>query len=111
MKRDINTFPDDPTGDALWEMQESGDNLSKSREIEFTILFSSEEDALKFGETLLINRQKILLTDNKENGEYPIEIVVFVYMEATYDEITGYQELLEMHATKFNGIGDGWGCL
>jgi regulator of ribonuclease activity B len=111
MNRDPNTFPDDPTGDALWEMQESGDDLSQPREIEFTVIFSNAEEALKFGETLLLNRQKILLSDNQEDNEYPFEIVVFVFMEASYDEITGYQELLEMHATKFNGRGDGWGCL
>ena len=111
MKRDAKTFPDDVNGDALWEMQNNGDDLSKPREIEFAVLFSSEEGALKFAETLLINRQKVLLSDSEENEDYPYEIVVFVYMEADYDEITGYQELLEMHATKFNGVGDGWGCL
>jgi hypothetical protein len=111
MKRDANEFPDDVNGDALWAMKNNGDDLSKPREIEFTVIFSDEEDALKFGETLLTNRQKILLSDNKENKDYPFEIIVFVYMEATYDEIVGYQELLEMHATKYNGCGDGWGCL
>jgi hypothetical protein len=111
MKRDPHDFPDDVNGDALWQMHQNGDDLSKSREIEFTILFTNEEEALKFAETLLRNRQKVLLSDNDEDKEFPFEIVVFVYMEATYDEITGYQELLEMHATKYNGHGDGWGCL
>lgn len=111
MKRDTNLFPEDANGDALWEMKNNGDNLTNPREIEFAILFSNEDEALKFAETLLINRQKILLADSEENDAYPFEIVVFVYMEASYDEITAYQELLEMHATKYNGIGDGWGCL
>jgi len=111
MKRDNELFPDDVNGDALWEMQESGDDLSKPREIEFTIIFSKEDEALKFSETLLTNRQKILLSDNEENKDYPFEIIVYVFMEATYEEISGYQDLLEMHATKFNGLGDGWGCL
>lgn len=109
MNRNSEDFPDDVNGDALWEMKNNGDDLSKPREIEFTVLFSNEYEALKFAETLLINRQKILLSDNEENKDYPYEIIVFVYMEATYDEITGYQDLLEMHATKFNGLGDGWG--
>ena len=111
MKRDLNEFPDDVNGDALWEMQNNGDDLSSPREIEFAVLFGNEEEALKFAETLLINRQKVLLSDNEGNKEHPFEIIVFVYMEATYEEISGYQDLLEMHATKFNGIGDGWGCL
>jgi len=111
MQRDNEIFPDDVNGDALWEMKQNGDVLSKAREIEFTVLFSTEDEALKYGETLLTNRQKILLSDNTENKEYPFEIIVFVYMEASYEEISGYQDLLEMHATKFNGRGDGWGCL
>lgn len=111
MKRDKNKFPDDVNGDALWEMQSKGDDLSKLREIEFAVLFSNEAEALKFAETLLINRQKILLADNEENKDQPFEIAVFVEMQANYDEITGYQELLEMYAVKFNGVGDGWGCL
>ncbi len=111
MNRDFEKFPDDINGDALWKMQQSGDDLSKPREIEFTVVFSTEAEALKFGETLLLNRQKILLADNEENKEYPFEIIVYVYMEATYDEISGYEELLESHAIKFNGRGDGWGCL
>jgi regulator of ribonuclease activity B len=111
MKRDPENYPDDVNGDALWKMQQNGDDLSKPREIEFTVIFATEDDALEFGETLLVNRQKVLLSDNEENKEYPFEIIVYVYMEATYDEITGYEELLEMHATKFNGLGDGWGCL
>ncbi len=111
MKRDTNEFPNDVNGDALWEMKNKGDDLSAPREIEFAVLFSNEEEALKFAETLLINRQNAMLADNEENKDYPFEIVVFVYMEASYDEIAGYQELLEMHAAKFNGVGDGWGCL
>jgi regulator of ribonuclease activity B len=111
MKRNPEIFPDDINGDALWKMQENGDDLSKPREIEFTVIFSTEENALKFGENLLINRQKILLADSEDSEEYPFELIVYVYMEATYDEITGYEDLLELHATKFNGRNDGWGCL
>jgi len=111
MKRDNQNFPEDPTGDALWEMQQNGDDLSRPREIEFTVIFANEEEALKFGETLLINRQKILLSDNEEDKDFPFEIIVYVYMEASYDEISGYEELLESHAIKFNGQSDGWGCL
>lgn len=111
MKREPDIFPADPTGDALWEMQQNGDDLNKQREVEFTVVFENEEDALKFGETLLINRQKILLCDNKENKKFPIEIIVYVFMEANYEEISGYEELLDVHAMKFNGQSDGWGCL
>lgn len=111
MIRDPDNFPNDVNGDALWRMLENGDDLSKQREIEFTVIFATEDDAIKFGETLLINRQKILLCDNKENSEYPFELVAYIYMEATHEEISAYEDLLELHATPFNGHNDGWGCL
>lgn len=111
MDRDPEKFPDDINGNALWRMQQNGDDLSKSREIEFTVIFPTEEDALNFGEALLINRQKILLSDNEENKEYPYELVAYVYMEPTYKEISAYEELLESVASPYNGHNDGWGCL
>jgi regulator of ribonuclease activity B len=111
MNRDPENFPDNVTGDALWKMHENGDDLSKPREIEFTVIFSTEDDALKFGENLLINRQKILLSDNEQSDKYPFELVVYVYMEATYEEISAYEDLLQLHATPFNGQNDGWGYL
>ncbi len=49
MIRDKSTYPDDENGDALWNMVQQGDDLSKKRDIEFTVIFSTEEDALKFG--------------------------------------------------------------
>jgi regulator of ribonuclease activity B len=111
MNRDPEKFPDDVNGDTLWKMQEDGDDLSIAREIEFTVIFPTEDNALEFGEALLINRQKILLCDNEQNDEYPFEIVVYVYMEPTYEEISGYEDLLELHAIQYNGYNDGWGCL
>lgn len=111
MNRDPDNFPDDVNGDALWRMQQNGDDLSKPREMEFTVIFSTEEDALKFGEALLINRQKILLSDNEENNESPYELVAYTYMVPTHEEISAYEDLLKSVADQYNGYNDGWGCL
>jgi len=111
MNRDPEKFPDNINGDTLWRMQQNGDDLSKAREIEFTVIFATEEDAVNFGETMLINRQKILLSDNEENNESPFELVAYVYMEASYEEISAYEDLLELHSDQYNGHNDGWGCL
>lgn len=111
MKRDHNNFPENINGDALWRMQQNGDDLTKSREIEFTVIFQTEDNALNFGEALLINRQKILLSDNEENNKYPFELVAYVYMEPTHEEISAYEKLLQSVADPYNGLNDGWGCL
>jgi hypothetical protein len=48
MKRDYTKFPDDENGDVLWQMLEDGDNLSKPGEIDFSVIFPTEEAALRF---------------------------------------------------------------
>jgi len=110
MKRNLSEFPGDSTGDALWVMNQNSDDLTQSREIEFTVVFPTENEALSFGETLLFNRQKILLCDAEENNDYPFEMVVFVELAPTHQNITEYQKLLAQYATPLNGLNDGWGC-
>lgn len=94
MDRNPEDFPDNVNGDTLWKMLENGDDLSSPEKIEFTVTFPAEEEAPGFGKTLLINRQ--------ENQEFPFEIVVYVY-----EEISGYEELLELHASPDNRQIDG----
>ena len=110
MNRNHSLFPDDNNGDALWNMVQRGDDLSKKRDIEFTVIFSTEEEALKFGEVLLFNRQQVLLCDNEESEEYPYEIVVTVAMVPAHKEITDYENLLQEYASDLDGFNDGWGC-
>ena len=110
MNRDPDLFPEDDTGDALWEMQGQGDDLSKPREVEFSVVFTEEEQALKFGRMLLEYRQKTSLADDEEDAEYPFEITLHAYMLPTYDNIKKYEALIEEKAESFNGHYDGWGC-
>ncbi len=110
MKRDLDTFPNDENGDALYKMAMEGDNLASPREIDFFVLFPTEQQALSFGETLLFNRQKVSLADNHENPHYPFEIRVHVHMEPTHDKIDDYEKLLEEYAQEQEGFVEGWGC-
>jgi len=111
MDRNFKEFPDDSAGEALWAMKLRGDDLTKSREIEFTVVFPTENEAMSFGESLLLNRQKVLLCDSNESDGYPFEIVVYVELTPTHQSIAEYQELLEQYALPLNGLNDGWGCI
>lgn len=110
MNRDYEQFPDDENGSALWNMVQQGDDLSKQRDVEFTVIFSTEDEALKFGAILFVNRQQVLLCDNHESDEYPYEVVATITMAPNHQEITDYEGLLEQCATDLNGANDGWGC-
>ncbi len=103
-------FPSDSNGNMLWNMERGGDNLSKAREIQFSVIFPSQEQALKFGRILLANNQKLSFCPYLENPEHPWEITAYPEMPASYENITSYQYLLETQARKFDGIYDGWYC-
>jgi len=107
MSRDLTLFPEDEIGNTLWQMQENGDNLSTEREVEFSVLFPSQEFALKFGQLLLENNQKLSFTPSQANENLPWEITAYPQMAVTYDNVTGYQELLVSSAAPLKGQFDG----
>lgn len=111
MSRDLTIFPNDPIGDALWQMQQSGENLEQIREVEFSVLFSTQALALKFGQLLLENNQKLSFTPFQDNDDYPWEITAYPEMPLAYDNIVAYQELLESSSEPFQGKFDGFYCL
>jgi len=108
MTRDLTLFPEDEIGNTLWEMQQKGDDLLNAREIEFSVLFPSQELALKFGQLLLENNQKLSFTPYEANQELPWEITAYPYMPANYENITSYQELLVSSAAPLKGQFDGF---
>jgi len=103
MTRDLILFPEDEIGNTLWQMLENGDDLLNEREIEFSVLFPSQELALQFGQLLLENNQKLSFTPYEGNQELPWEITAYPFMPASYENITSYQELLEASGAPLKG--------
>ena len=110
MKRDPQLFPDDDNGHALWQMSEAGDDLSVPREVDFAVLFPSEDDALKFAVHLLRSDQKVSFSTYEESAALPWQVLVHPFMEASYENIAGFEHLLAEAAEDFDGQNDGWGC-
>ncbi len=111
MSRDLTLFPEDNIGDALWKMQQAGDELSAVREIEFSMLFPNEELALKFGQLLLENNQKLSFCPFQNNEELPWEITAYPEIVPSHENIFAYQELLTTSAEPLKGQFDGWYCI
>ena len=107
MTRDLILFPEDEIGNTLWEMQQKGDDLLHAREIEFSVLFPSQELALKFGQLLLENNQKLSFTPSEAHPNLPWEITAYPQMPVTHENIISYQELLESSAAPLKGQFDG----
>ncbi|NQZ24424.1 MAG: ribonuclease E inhibitor RraB [Colwellia sp.] len=110
MNRDLALFPEDNIGNALWQMMIDGDDLNQAREIEFSVLFSSEEAALKFGKLLLENNQKVSFSPYEDNADFPWEITAYPFVAASYENISSYQNLLESSAEPLAGQYDGFYC-
>ena len=111
MSRDLTLFPNDNIGDFLWQRHQAGEDLEQAREIEFSVLFSSQELALKFGQLLLENNQKLSFTPFQENDEYPWEITAYPEMPLSHENISAYQTLLETSSEPLKGVFDGFYCL
>ncbi|PWF47604.1 ribonuclease E inhibitor RraB [Massilia glaciei] len=111
MERDCKQFPYDENGDVLLRMKENGDNLSKSREIDFSVIFPTEDAALKFAIHLLKNDQKVSFSSYDGDDEMPWQVAAHPFMEPTHENITGYENQLGDDAATFGGRNDGWGSM
>lgn len=103
-------FPDDENGQVLRQMVEQGDNLSVPREIDFAVIFPTEDAALKFALRLLKSGQKVSFSEYEEHDELPWQVLVHPLMEPTHENISGYEDLLAKEAEALGGRNDGWGC-
>ena len=110
MARDLKLFPDDENGEVLWGMAQDGDDLTLSREVNFSVIFPSEDTALKFAVQLLRNDQKVSFAPYEDHDELPWQVEAHPVMVPTHENISGYENLLAEEAKKFGGRHDGWGC-
>lgn len=110
IERELALFPEDETGNMLWQLLNQGIDLNQVVEIEFSIIFPSQEQALAFGNILLENNQKISFTPYDSHATHKWEITAYPPMPITYQNIMGYQQLLESHSEEHAGLFDGWYC-
>jgi hypothetical protein len=107
-ERDLSLFPQDESGEQLWRLASQGLDLSLAYEIEFSMIFPTEKQALTFGHLLLANNQKLSFSPYQASDTHPWEITAYPIMDLTHQNIIGYQQLLTDNAKKFLGVFDGW---
>lgn len=102
-------YPDDDNGDVLRRMERSGDDLSKSRDINFSVVFEDRSSAVQFVNALIADGVRAELeSDDIDSGSW--DVTVTVPMVPTHGGITGVEDHLEKLATSLGGWNDGWGC-
>jgi hypothetical protein len=106
-----DTFPDDENGDVLRRMQEGGDDLTLTRDIDFTVVFETEDAAEKFAGYFasLGYKTSFERTDTAEG--FPWDVLVVNHMAPDHGKITAFEVELETAASELGGRNDGWGCM
>jgi hypothetical protein len=111
MTSPTSIFPDDKNGDALGRMQSNGDDLTKARNIDFTVVFPNESKALAFSDHFQALGYKTVIENTGCAKDLPWDVVVVKQMLPTHEGITSFEEQLEIFAGTLGGRNDGWGCL
>ena len=106
---DGNDSPEEENADVLRRMKEDGDDLTKARTIDFHHLFTSEEDAAAFEET--VRNQGFQADRDYWSESHAWLTTVHIRMVPTLDEITARESELNEIAREFDGEPDGWGCM
>jgi hypothetical protein len=106
----LPAFPEDENGDVLRQMHQSGDDLSKPRDVDFTVVLPDKTAAKAFGDRLQRLGYKVSAQHSKTVATLPWDLVVVKHMTPTHLEITRFEELLAEVALEHGGRNDGWGC-
>src|SRR5947209_1227343 len=78
-------FPDDENGDVLRRMAAQGDDLTKPRNIDFTIIFSDATSAEQFAGYFHELGYKISVQETKTKPDFPWDVIVVKHMIPTYE--------------------------
>ena len=103
-------FPDDENGDVLRRMQAAGDDLSRPREVQFSVVFSTSISAEQFAEHVRGLGYRVSVEFAETVEDYPWDVLVTKKMLPSHAEIAKFEELLQSIASPLNGRNDGWGC-
>jgi len=101
-------LPYDANGRVLRQMRESGDDLTKPREINFHFLFPTRSHAIGFIERVSDKSLTLRICWHEERGLW--ECTATRYMVPLHSEITALEAELSDLAGPLEGSPDGWGC-
>lgn len=111
MTEHIDLSSDDENAVVLKQMIEAGDDLSIAREIDFSVIFPTEDAALEFAIHLLRNGLKTSFAPYEDSDEFPWQVQAHPFMLPTDEGIGEFERLLADGAAPLGGATDGWGCM
>lgn len=104
------TQSSDGTTDALQRMKANGDDLTRPRDVEFTVVFSNKDSAEQFAENFRALGYKSSVDFTGTDESFPWDVIVVKHMTPSRKEIADFECMLETAAGVLGGHNDGWGC-
>jgi hypothetical protein len=104
-------FPDDDTGDALRRLHRNGDDLTRPRDVDFTVVFATKAAAGRFAEHFGKLGYKVSIRESDCVPNLPWDVLVVRQMVPSHAGITEFEEELQEVAEGLHGRNDGWGCI
>ena len=104
--KNYRRFPDDADGDALFQVEAAGSDLSQPMDIDFAVLVPDEaaaDDVAEDAETAGYTTEVVW---DEEAGEWTVYCTKT--MVATYEAVRTAQEDLRAIASPHGGVPDGW---
>lgn len=92
-------------------MAERGDDLSRSRVVEFTAVFVNEQTAMVFADKAAALGYSVDMEESGTVPTQPWDVIASREMTASVDAITDAEITLGDVANALGGKMDGWGCL
>jgi hypothetical protein len=102
-------FPDDETGGLLRLMQEQGDDLAVSRDVDFFLIFDTKDEALAFANQADLGPEFRISTARYEKTS-KWQAALTVNMVPLYAEIVALEKQVARLGREHGGQPDGWGC-
>jgi hypothetical protein len=102
--------PDDDNGDALRRLEEQGDDLTKARNVDFSVVFPIESVAQRFEEHFRAQGSTASVYFSEEMKEFPWNVNIVKSMAPSHRKIGEFETSLQEVADALGGHNDCWGC-
>jgi hypothetical protein len=103
-------YSDDANGDALRRMEAQGDDLTCPRNLEFAVVFPSENAATQFADHIRTLGYSAAAELTETVAGFPWDVIVVKHMIPSHEAIGAFEGSLQRVADTYGGHHDGWGC-
>lgn len=103
-------FPLDDNGDVLRKLQRGGDDLSLPRDINFSVVFATEANAIAFAKLFESPDTRVEVERADVAPGLAWDVTVTRHMVPDHGAIGDLEATLARQASPLGGRNDGWGC-